>query len=92
MENCVQNSNDSCKKAPDPFIKLWVLTYTNTDDATYQGMAVVSAEDVHTAIQVFKTSCMHNGYINKIRIGRIDQIPYPIVRTLVMENYVKVFE
>ena len=34
---------------------------------------------------------MHNGYINKIKVGRIDQIPYPIVPALIMENYVKVF-
>ena len=88
---------EECEKATpcapqEPFIKLWCLTYKVAGENTYEGMAVVSADDVRTAIEIFKKSSMHNGYADKIVIGRIDQIPYPAVSKLVMENYVKVFE
>lgn len=81
-----------CKSAPEPFIKLWTLDYTNTDDASYKGIAVVSAYDVREAINIFKTRCMHNGYQKKIKIGKIDQVPYPVVPELIVESYFKVFK
>ena len=89
QEECKQSNNCTI---PEPFIKLWCLTYKVKEEFTYEGMAVVSAEDVRSAIEIFKKSSMHNGTPDKIVIGRIDQIPYPAVPKLVMENYVKTFD
>ena len=60
---------------PEPFVKLWCLTYTISGEPNYSGMAVVSAIDAHQAEIIFKSDCMHNGTPDKIKIGRIDQIP-----------------
>ena len=89
QEECKQNN---CEPQQEPFIKLWCLTYRVTDAQNYEGMAVVAAEDSAAAERLFKANCMHNGKQDKIKVGRIDQIPYPIVPALIMENYIKVFD
>lgn len=85
-------NTNSCQEKPEPFVKLWSLTYRVSGEPNYAGMAVVAAIDSGEAEQIFKTKCMHNGRQDKIKVGRIDQIPYPIVPALIMENYVKVFD
>lgn len=84
---------EECKeKAPciEPEIKLWALDYTTRGEPQYEGMAVVSAQDVRLAERIFLSSSMHNGN-KELVIRKIEQIPYPWSETLLMEKYVKVF-
>lgn len=92
MQDCPKDGASCTTNPPEPFVKLWSLTYRVSGEPNYAGMAVVAALDSAEAEQIFKTKCMHNGKQDKIKVGRIDQIPYPIVPALIMENYVKVFD
>lgn len=82
--------NEGCKPQ-EPFVKLWCLTYKVLTDPDYEGMAVVSALTPGEAQDIFIRETQHNGNPDKIRVGRIDQIPFPVVPKLIMENYVRVF-
>lgn len=81
-----------CKEAPKAFVKLWVLDYENVSDPSYRGLAVVAAHDVRQAERIFYSDSRHNGNPSKIRIGKIEQIPFPVVPDLIMETYFKIFE
>jgi len=92
-QNADCNQPQNCgPNPPEPFVKLWSLTYKMTDEPNYAGMAVVAAVDVRQAIQIFTKDGVHNGKPEAIKIGKIEQIPYPIVPALIMENYIQVFE
>lgn len=90
-EQCQQEDNP-CKTVPQEPLKLWVLDYTNTDDSSYKGIAVVAAYDGAQAVSKFKADTMHNGYQNKIKIDQITEIPYPVEARIISETYIKVFE
>lgn len=82
-----------CKETPAFVdVKLWVLDYENVSDPSYRGLAVVAAHDVRQAERIFYSDSRHNGNPSKIRIGKIEQIPFPIVPDLIMETYFKIFE
>ena len=81
-----------CKETPKAFVKLWVLDYENVSDPSYRGLAVVAAYDVRQAERIFYSDSRHNGNPSKIRIGKIEQIPFPVVPDLIMETYFKIFD
>lgn len=88
-----QQETVECKEAPAFVnVKLWVLDYENVSDPSYRGLAVIAAHDVRQAERIFYSDSRHNGNPSKIRIGKIEQIPFPVVPDLIMETYFKIFE
>lgn len=87
---CQQEEEKCC--VGEPNYKIWVLDYKVMGQANYEGIAVVSAEDANTAIRQFKADSRHNGTQDKIIVGEVQQIPFPLDQRLLFESYIKVFE
>lgn len=76
----------------EPKLKIWALDYTVMGQSNYKGMAIVSAEYANDAIRQFKADSVHNGNQDKIIVGEVQQIPFPLDQRLLFETYVKVFD
>lgn len=81
----------ACEQPKHSELKFWVIDYSVVKDPSYEGMAVVCAEDVGWAQRTFFSDSAHNGTQGKIIINKIEQIPFPWERGLIMEKYVKTF-
>lgn len=88
---CPPQGEEKCCKG-EPKLKIWALDYTVMGQPNYKGLAIVSAEYASDAIRQFKADSMHNGNQDKITVGEIQQIPFPLDQRLLFETYIKVFD
>ncbi len=83
----------SCNPPEKPAIKPWAISYKVIGFPSYEGMAVVVAEDVRNAIIALKAESAHNGNPTAIAIKEVAEITFARKNNrLILENYIKVFE
>ena len=87
---CPPQEEKNCEE--EPKLKIWALDYTVRGQSNYKGMAIVSAEYPSDAIRQLKADSMHNGKQDKIIVGEIQQIPFPLDQRLLFETYIKVLD